>query len=200
MRYWIAKYGLILIAMFVCTDMFAQTLVTEKVPACMNYLHIRGQSNVNEFTFQYNSYPKYSISGDSESDTMIISIPIRKFETTNALMYNDFLELMKENKHPRIFITLSRKQLETAISNDSEPCPQIRITIAGVTRTYTVDCRVDRCSGNYYLKGKEIIKLSDFDLKPPSKLLGMVKVNNEIDVSFGFIITFTPDSKLATTL
>ena len=129
-----------------------------------------------------------------------ISIPIKDFEASNPMMYNDFLELMKEENHPRIKISFSRKQLESALRDLSEPCPDISITIAGITKTYNVQCVIVKCSDNLYLKGKENIKLSDFKLKPPSRLLGMVKVNNEIDVNFGFIITFTDNNSFSATL
>jgi hypothetical protein len=96
---------------------------------------------------------------------------------------------MKEERHPRIYVAFSIEQIENAIKKISS-CPDLLITIAGITRKYSVECAVQECSGYYYLKGKEVIKLSDFKLKPPSRLLGMVKVNNEIDVDFGFIINF----------
>jgi len=180
--------------------MFAQTAVADRIAVCGNYLHIRGESNINEFSFYYNSLPDNLIRSDAAGDTLVISIPIRDFEASNSMMYKDFLELMKEDMYPRIYVTFLRKQLESAIRSKSEPCPEILITIAGVTRRYTVECMVEKCSGNYYLKGKEIVKLSDFKLKPPARLFGLVKVNNEIDVNFGFIITFTASSKLSSIL
>jgi hypothetical protein len=175
-------------------------MVSDRLPVCDNYLHIRGESNINQFSFFFNSVPKNIPNNDATGDTMAISIPIREFEAGNPMMYRDFLELMRENQYPWITVSFSRKQLGLALTEKSELCPEIRITIAGISKTYVVDCLVERCSGNYYLKGNEIIKLSDFKLKPPARLLGLVKVNNEIDVNFGFIITFTENSKLSATL
>ena len=129
-----------------------------------------------------------------------MNIPIKDFEASNPMMYKDFLELMKEEDYPWIKISFSKKQLERALSDLSEPCPDISITIAGITKTYNVQCLVVKCADNFYLKGKENIKLSDFRLKPPAKLLGLVKVDNEIDVNFGFIITFTDNNSFSATL
>jgi hypothetical protein len=198
MRGKLLKYACIALICFSINpgpEMIGQTKISEGAAICNNYLYIRGESNINEFSFYYKSIPQNSSGDENSGDTLVISIPIRDFEASNPLMYKDFLELMKEDKYPRIYISFSRKQLEDAIINKPEPCPQIRITIAGITRTYLVDCMVEKCSGQYYLKGNEIIRLSDFNLKPPGKLLGLVKVNNEIDVNFGFIITFTENSK-----
>lgn len=196
---WIALiWGNILLQ---ANSLFGQTMVSDNMPVvCDNYLHIRGESNVNQFSFIFNSVPRYIPSDDTEGDTMEIDIPVKKFEASNPMMYRDFLELMKENKHPNISVSFSRKELESAIRDRSQPCPEVRITIAGISRIYVVDCMLEKCSGNYYLKGTEVVKLSDFNLKPPERLLGLVKVNNEIDVNFGFIITFTENSKLSATL
>lgn len=177
-----------------------QTMIASRAPICSNYLHIKGESNINEFSFIYYSVPENIGSTGLSGDSIVISIPVREFEASNSMMYKDFLDLMKENEHPCIFVTIAKKQLESAIKNQAEPCPEISITIAGVTRSYSIDCKVEKCSGNYYLKGTKVVKLSDFRLKPPARLLGLVRVNNEIAVNFGFIITFTPDTKLSAKL
>jgi len=195
---WIALIWGIMLLSTPC--LFGQTMVSDRMPICDNYLHIRGVSNVNQFSFLYNSVPKINPKNEPTGDTMEINIPIREFDASNPMMYKDFLELMKENEFPRITVSFSRKQLETAIRDDSEPCPEVRIIIAGISKTYMVDCQVEKCSGNYYLKGNEVVRLSDFKLKPPSRLLGLVRVSNEIDVNFGFIIIFTENSKLSATL
>jgi len=182
------------------TVIYGQTLVSHLVAGCDNYLHINGESNVNQFSFTYSSVPKYNPHADTIGEVMEMSIPIKDFQASNPMMYSDFLELMNEEEHPRIYIAFSRLQLETALKGISEPCPEISITIAGITRTYVVNFMIEKCSGNYYLKGSEIIRLSDFKLRPPAKLLGLVKVSNEIDVNFGFIITFTDNTNFASTL
>ncbi len=167
--------------------------------ACNNYLYIKGESNINEFTFYYNSIPLNLIELDNSGDTINLSIPVKEFEASNSFMYKDFLELMKEEKHPRILISFSRRQIEKTITN-TEACPELIITIAGVKRKYKVDCHVLECSGNYYMKGREIILLSDFNLKPPARLMGMVKVNNKINVDFGFIVTFANNNNFSVKL
>lgn len=159
---------------------------------CENYLYIQGESNVNQFTFRYNnanfSDRHRSMAGDSGN--IEFSIPIRDFEASNPMMYGDFLVLMKETEYPVIKVTFSKQDLMAAGSNSGGACPDIRINIAGITKIYKIQCSLVQCSDYLYLSGEKTIKLSDFHLKPPEKLLGLVKVNNEINVNFGFIITF----------
>jgi hypothetical protein len=73
----------------------------------------------------------------------------------------------------------------------------MKITIAGITHFYRIDCTVVTCSGNYFLMGAQRIKLTDFDIEPPEKFFGLVKVSDEINVSYRFIVTFTTNNQIS---
>ena len=67
----------------------------------------------------------------------------------------------------------------------------IQITIAGVTREYHVFCLVNSCSDNLiYVSGYRYIKLTDFNLDPPKKFQGLVKVKDEVLINFGFVFSY----------
>jgi hypothetical protein len=177
-------------------------LVSMSATNCENYLYITGESNVNQFSFSYNKVNylgKYSgIAQDTGN--IKISIPIKDFVPSNPMMYSDFLVLMKESEYPIINISFSKRQLQSSGWDLPGSCPDIRITIAGITRTYKIQCSLADCFNSLYISGEKTIKLSDFQIKPPEKLMGLVKVNNEINVNFGFIITFTDTNPISATL
>jgi len=168
----------------------------------MNYIHISGESNVNHFSFRFNQADLFSDRQAVITDTgnIIINIPIRNFEASNPLMYNDFLSLMKESEHPRIRIILPGDQLNMAQFGTYGSMADIQITIAGITRTYKINCSVFNCAENMFIRGEKRLKLTDFKIDPPIKLKGLVKVNDEIDVDFGFIITFTDTNAISSKL
>jgi hypothetical protein len=180
-------------AMVACQVADCQALAVNSLSGCDNYVHIHGESNINQFRFSYNTPKLFNRAGTHEN--IVLSIPIREFAASNPMMYADFLELMKEAEHPLIRISFSKKQLVNIL--ESEICPDISITIAGITRTYNMNCSIVECADQLYLRGAEVIRLSDFMLKAPAKLMGLVKVNNEINVDFGFIITFTGSNELS---
>jgi hypothetical protein len=170
---------------------------------CSNYILISGESNINQFSFTYNSA--------NEKDTKIgvypedsgffeISIPIRDFEASNPLMYNDFLKIMKATEYPRIKISLSRHQLELANTGADPLCPVIAITIAGTTRAYRINCNINNCLDKIYINGSKKIRFSDFNLSPPKKLNGLVKVQDEININFGLIVNFSNQKPTLTSL
>ncbi len=197
--------GLLLgIAVSVSRPAFSQQLAValSESEACNSYIRISGKSNVNQFNFIYNTQQHSEIKSSKKAkDTgrFEIIIPIKDFEASNPLMYDDFLKLMKASVYPEIKIGIPDDQLFILERESPSLCPEMQITIAGITRKYKIDCLLTTCSDNVFLIGSQKIKLSDFNLEPPEKLYGMVKVENEIKVNFSFIITFT-DTKLISEL
>ena len=64
------------------------------------------------------------------------------------------------------------------------------LTIAGTTRpvTFTVESSVK--GGSVFMTGETAIKFSDFNLTPPTALLGTVKTTNDLKLSFR--VSFLP--------
>lgn len=186
--------------MFTATGAYNQPLAVNRAANCQNYLFISGESNVNQFTFSYNASENNEKEKVKQANESIqIHIPIRQFEASNPMMYKDFLELMHESEFPIITVSFPVKTLQN-LSDTQRGCPEVSISIAGVTRKYNINCSAARCDQNIFLRGNQVIRLSDFKLKPPAKLLGLVKVNNEINVDFGFIITFTDENSISAKL
>lgn len=191
------------LSVYPIVDVFSQASEMASFSAnCENYVYISGESTISPFSFRYNTA---DISGKKnlvlrDTGTFEISIPIRDFEPSNPMMYGDFLALMKESEYPRIVVSFSRRQLQKLGQEQNSSCPEIRITIAGITREYQIECAMVKCLDQLYLSGEKRIRLSDFRLRPPEKLLGLVKVHNEIDVNFGFIITFAGSNTISAKL
>jgi len=159
-----------------------------------NFIVISGASNVNRFSFTY-STPSF-IKNNPESfvrtgEKVEVDIPVRKFEPSNPRMYDDFLHLLKEVEYPFITISFSLDEISGSRNSLLHTPEKISVTIAGITRDYYVDCSFNYCNNTLLLKGEKTLRLTDFYINPPVKLNGIVKVHNEIDVNFGFILNFT---------
>ena len=165
---------------------------------CVSFLVINGTSNINKFSFTYVTplVPReVKVSKGADEDRIDLVIPVELFKPSNPSMYNDFLNLLNAKEYPYLKISLLTADLYRERNSEVSQSEKISVTIAGVTREYTVNCTLDHCNENLILNGMQIVKLSDFGLKAPVRLVGLVKVHNEIDVSFGFIINFTEEHK-----
>ena len=172
----------------------------EEISICTSYLVISGESNVNEFELVWTSGSKGNLNGNEmttvDSSFFTYSIPVKDFEASNFMMYEDFIKLMKAEEFPRIILKISQDQLKLLNSGRINDNPEISITIAGVTRTFNIECSVLLCQENrFILNGTQKVNLKDFQMTPPVKLQGLVKVREEINVSFAIIINFTDQNQ-----
>ena len=178
-------------------------VVGEEKSNCTSFLVISGESNVNGFELIWTSGGERNQDDKGfsviDSSDYIYSIPVRDFKASNFLMYDDFIKLMKAEEYPRIVLKISQDQLKVLRSGGFYKDPEISITIAGVTRLFNIPCSVLYCQDNtLVINGTQQINLRDFQMTPPVKLQGLVKVKEEINVSFGIIINFTdPNQKIA---
>ncbi len=161
---------------------------------CVNFLVINGESNINKFSFSYMT-PVLTrgddVSKGAEYERIDFKIPVHQFKPGNPRMYDDFLSLLKAKEYPYIMISLLTGNFSGDRKSGISRNERIAVTIAGVTREYTVDCALVHCNEDLVLNGMQTVRLTDFGLIPPVRLSGIVKVENEIKVRFGFIVNFT---------
>ena len=93
------------------------------------------------------------------------------FDCGNKGMNKDFYELLKSDAYPQIILTLKTLDLKTSKDNMVEA--SVNIEMAGTDNTYNTQVFVDRGSG-YGVSGELNLNISDFDLEPPQKMLGMM--------------------------
>ena len=156
---------------------------------CINHISILGSSNINQFHL-VNFNPKISPSSNQPHYSTIsknILIPVHDFTGPNDRLLNDFYNLVKASQYP--FIKISLEHFDVA--NTGEPPGmtkfRTRISIAGVTHQYSIQGQLTSCENSgLTVKGNLKIKLTDFNLTPPEKVFGAVKVNDEVFIKFVF--------------
>lgn len=166
---------------------------------CTGYIYIKGNTNVNKFnlTNQLSERDIKLFQTQKVQDIYEIEIPAKNFKSDNPLLYNDFLELIKANVYPNITIGISYPELLTFLSGEQRYNSQFEITIAGVTNDYSINCSARKCTENHlYIDGVKKIDLTDFNLVPPVKFSGLVKVNKEVIINFAFVFEIQETQKL----
>lgn len=165
----------------------SSVIITEK-----STLFINGKSNVNNFSCLYN------IDKIKKPIAVVYSTKDNKiyFSKTTLLLNNtyfdcggnginkDFLKTLNTINYPEIALTLN--QIETT-ETPSVLRASVTIQIAGVSRNY--DIPVDVVKHNMLnVNGQLKLKLTDFNLKAPSKLFGIISVEDNIDINFNLEI------------
>lgn len=181
------KYYLLILFCVIYSNLSAwDNKKSEKPDECKNYVIIQGSSNINHFEF-INDNPNIVNSEGSETATLLshnIRIPVYDFSGPNKHMLNDFYQMLNATQYPYIKIQID------AYDSDEESANQLlktQITIAGKTHNYIVPCKIVYCEKEgITLKGNLEVQLSSFNIDPPKKMLGAVKVDNEVFITFSF--------------
>jgi hypothetical protein len=101
-------------------------------------------------------------------------------------MTSDLRKTLKSKDYPYLYVRF----INIAKLPDLKPSAEtiggwVEIEIAGVVRRFDMQYTISSASAEQVvLSGKRQLLFSDFNITPPSRLGGMIKVNNELEVSF----------------
>lgn len=117
-----------------------------------------------------------------------LAINVRGFKSDNLIGQNEFYKLMMVEQFPRMNIELIQFESGTEnIANSSRGNALLNITITNVTRKYDFPVIINKDKGLMRIVGRKKISIKDFGLTTPKTLLGMVKVNELIEINLNFL-------------
>ncbi len=160
-------------------------------------LIINGASNVNQFTCGLTSYGfTDTLQLAQRSSTHIefspnkLSLPVVDFDCAHKLITDDFQETLQADEYPQIGITfLSLNLVPSSRTEVSTYEGRLLIELSGKTREFTVLFDFwEQSYAQYNLIGRKTMHFSDFEIAPPTKMMGLVKVNNELSIDFNLVL------------
>jgi len=156
-------------------------------------LVINGKSNVNTFTCSYNSKKlndtlmiQYRRKGNQYFfDNANIELNNREFDCGGKAINRDFHKLLKTKDQPSIKMRLIKVDF---FENKDSIHANIEYEINNISKRYLVPIKYSKKLNQIHISGQKKLNIKDFDLKPPKKLLGIIKVKENISVNFNFLI------------
>ncbi len=147
---------------------------------------INGTTNVHDFQSKVTQVNgEIVLTGTKQVQSLLISIPVKSIKSGEKLMDTKTYEAFNIEKYPNITFKLSEvnslqignEEINVAITGD--------LTMAGVTRKIALKSsgKITK-SGLYQFKGSIGLKMTDFKMKPPTAMLGVMKVGDAITLKF----------------
>ena len=159
-------------------------------------LSIHGSTNVNSFKCLLDSYnvsDTLEYNADKKTIEMKVTrnkmrIPISGFDCGNKQITKDFQETLQYQKYPELEISF-RTFTAPSITDKSHVDGIVDITLAGNTKRYRVHyfARVPN-DHTLMLTGLQTVNFSDFKLVPPKKMMGMIQVQECLEVEFNLTL------------
>ncbi|WP_417236657.1 hypothetical protein [Bizionia paragorgiae] len=161
----------------------ASVVITEK-----STLLINGKSNVNSFSCVYDIEKiknpirvHYAVEDNTinfEQTTLFLETTC--FDCGGNGINRDFRKTLNTDDYPEIALSLKAVELKPQGASLNA---YIDIKIAGISRLYTIPIKLKK-KGNIMISGDLKLKLSDFNLKAPNKLFGIISVEDTIEIVF----------------
>lgn len=156
-------------------------------------LVIKGKSNVNHFSCNYNTYlltDSIAVVYEKVNNKLVfkdacLSLSSSLFDCGVKGINRDFQKLLKTSQYPMIQMSLT--DVELSDKKKDSVMTSLLFTICNVSKKYNTSIAFNKKNDVVEFKGSICLDIEDFELKPPKKVLGLIKVNKSIDVDFHFL-------------
>jgi hypothetical protein len=105
----------------------------------------------------------------------VVSIKSEKGETMDNKLY----KALKSDQHPRITFVLTNP---VRVSGAAEVSASGHVEVAGVSRPMTFDLKLNHTNQGFQVTGSRALKLSDFQIEPPTAMFGQIETGDDIVV------------------
>jgi hypothetical protein len=183
----------------------AQTIIT---PDPDSKIWIEGNSNVNRFTCAAEKYRGeariYSeslgeIAGRADEQVRLeLNIPVRSFECGRSRMNRDLYDALKSDEF--FYITFEFQSAETLSGNGND---SFRLKVSGILTVAGTSREITFESDGFILEnnrvravGDKTILMTDYNVEPPTGLLGLVRAENSLTVHFDLYASPTNRSEI----
>ena len=121
-----------------------------------------------------------------------LRVPVTTLRCGSAKMERDMYEALRAEQHPSIDFQFT--ELIGGINHDIDagsyraPIAGV-LTLAGESRTIRIDVDAQRlASDTFRLSARLPLKMTDYDITPPTALFGAIKARNDLMVRFELVL------------
>ncbi len=125
-----------------------------------------------------------------------VSLDASSFDCGMAMMTSDFHKTIKSESYPAIIIDfILFERLPSYAYSEEKFKGIIKISLGGATKLFEMDCTIEAWpSGLIHLKGGRDFKFSDFYLEAPTRMFGLVRVQESLQVNFHLVLKLDANS------
>ena len=128
------------------------------------------------------------LAGEKAVSTVEVTVPAEKLDCRNGTMNEHMRKALKAKENPTIVFRASSYDL--AKSDDGMAVTlNGTLTLGGVQKPIAIKANAKRnAEGALIVSGTREIRMTEFELKPPTLMLGTMKVDEKITVGFDVVL------------
>lgn len=184
----IKRTTLLLLSLIVCAvSIFSQQTVS-LIPASSTMI-IQGTSSMHDWEekvekFEVNLSLKFKDKEITSIDKANFLCKAKSISSESSIMTNKTLEALKAEKYPDISFKLVSVDKLSSQGGTFSGTVSGDITLAGVTKRISISFTGNNANNKISLKGSKMVSLKDYNIKPPTAMLGTLKTGDEVTISF----------------
>jgi polyisoprenoid-binding protein YceI len=129
------------------------------------------------------------LAGEKAVRAAALTVPAKALDCRNGTMNEHMLKALKADAHPTIGFTISSYEVAKADASLRGTATG-ELTLGGVTRTITVAARLtEDAGGALRIAGTHELNMREYGLKPPTLMMGTMRVNEKVTVGFDLRLT-----------
>lgn len=162
---------------------------------------IDGTSNVHDWTSEvkqinsniiFNAEAMKADNPFSPVQSLTLTIPVDKIDSGKGGMNRRMHGALKKDDHPNIRFELVSSEVKNGNASDNKFELSVTgdLTIAGVTNKVTIPVTAVQDAGNTYkFSGSYEINMKDYNMDPPTAMLGAVRSGEMVTVNFDIYVS-----------
>lgn len=118
-----------------------------------------------------------------------LTIPVAQLDCHNGTMNEHMRKALKANDHKAIEYRIATWELTPRGDDSASVKTSGTLVMAGAEKPITVDLAAKRgTAGSWELTGSKTLKMTEWGIKPPSLMLGTMKVRDPVTIRFELVM------------
>src|SRR5687767_5156560 len=113
-----------------------------------------------------------------------ITIPVATLDCRNGTMNGHMRNALRAAQNPNIRLSATAIRVTSSAADQGTARISGSLTIAGTTQPVTIDGTVTRENGQLRVRGTRTLNMTNFGVRPPSLMLGAMRVHPNVTVGF----------------
>jgi len=128
------------------------------------------------------------LAGEKAVSTVEVTVPVDRLDCRNSTMNEHMRKALKAKDYPTVVFRAEAYDL--ARSNDSVAVTMTgKLTLGGVEKPITIKAQAKPGpNGTLVVSGTREVRMTEFGLKPPTLMLGTMKVDERVTVGFDVVL------------
>ncbi|MGE5519490.1 MAG: YceI family protein [Candidatus Dadabacteria bacterium] len=117
--------------------------------------------------------------------SLTFTLPVKSLKSKESMMDAKAYKILNADKYPELKFQLLSVNVANVQQNKSQVNVTGLLTISGVTRQLNmVTTTITNPDGTIMINGSKVIRMSEYGIKPPTFLLGAMKVGDELTIDY----------------